>query len=110
MPLPDFLPVPSSVPSQPPTPSLKFLTPSPKSSSSYHTASPLFPPSEPSKICCESCGETGHLLEKCGHNYRWNLVLETYTAIPYRQEEKGYNPWKDPAVFPELKKTGKSLA
>ena len=29
-------------------------------------------------------------------------------AIPYGVEVKAYNPWQDPAVFLELKKTGKS--
>ena len=85
-----------------------FSTPnsSPKSSSSYHTALPLFPPLE---ICCLGCGETGHLLEQCGNNYWWNHVLDQYVVIPCGKLKKSYyHPLNDPDIYLELKKTGKS--
>ena len=110
IPLPDSPPVPSPIPSQPPTLSPKSPTPSPKSLSSYHTAPTLPSPPNPDKVHCKGCDKVRHLLLKCGHNYCYNPVLDTYTPIPYDEEARPCYPGWAPIEIPKSKKTGKSLA
>ena len=93
-------------------PPLKAQSPSPvKSSSSYHTAFPEFPPLEPGEICCLESSKKNHLLGRCNYSYWWNHVLDWYVAIPHKElKTLFYDPSKDPDVYPELRKTGKSSA
>ena len=91
--------------------SIPLPDPALKSFSSYHTASPLFPPSESGKICCLGCNKTGHLLQQCKYNYHWNYVFDRYVAISYGELKRTYyHPSNDADIHPELKKTRKSSA
>ena len=102
IPLPDSPPIPSLIPSRPPTPSPKLPLPSLKLLSSYHTASSQ----PPVVIRCKGCDEEGHVLEKCTHNYRWHPDTETYMPIPYGEKMTiPHSGWTPVLV---LEKTGKS--
>jgi hypothetical protein len=105
IPLPD-----SPIPSRP-------ASPIPASSSSYHTASPGFPPLEPGEIRCLGCGENGHLMERCDHDYVWDATVDRYVAIPHgKQVERQFNTGAYLDEFPkrttiwDKKKSRKSSA
>ena len=65
----------------------------------------------PGETCCLGCGEVGHLLEQCDHNYHWNHILDQYVAIPHgKLEVSYYHSSCNSDVYPELRKSGKSSA